>query len=67
MKKVVTWILMLALVCSAFLLPSKTDAEATPTTAKTYYVALDGDDSNDGTIANPFKTLEAARQDSHRG
>ena len=61
MKKVVTWILMLALVCSAFLLPSKTDAEATPTTAKTYYVALDGDDSNDGTIANPFKTLEAAR------
>ncbi|MFQ9802149.1 MAG: hypothetical protein ACLR23_28205 [Clostridia bacterium] len=56
MKKVFSWILMLTLVCSAFL-PSKTAAEATTTTAKTYYVALSGDDSNDGTIDNPFQTL----------
>ncbi len=60
LKKVFSWILMLTLVCSAFL-PSKTAAEATTTTAKTYYVALSGDDSNDGTIDNPFQTLEAAR------
>lgn len=60
LKKVFSWILMLTLVCSAFL-PSKTAAEANPSTAKTYYVALNGDDSNDGTINNPLKTVEAAR------
>lgn len=61
MKKAVSWILTLMMVCSVFVMPVTASASEESGTAKYYYVAKDGDDGSDGSEAAPFKTLEAAR------
>ena len=66
MKKIVSWIMTLTLICAAIPLLSQSVAEAEDAPGKTYYVSLDGDDSNLGTLEAPFATLEKAR-DAIRG
>ena len=36
-------------------------------TGEDYYVALDGDDSNSGTLASPFRTIQKAVDLSRAG
>lgn len=55
MKKTVAFLLFLCM-----LLPMMPAFASEPVSA--IYVAVDGDDSNDGSITSPFATLEAARE-----
>ena len=66
MKKIVSWIMTLTLICAAIPLLNRSVAEAEEAPGKTYYVSLTGSDSNSGTIDAPFATLEKAR-DTIRG
>lgn len=61
MKKVVSCILSLMMVCSMAAMPQTVSASEESGTAKYYYVSQDGNDDNDGSESAPFKTLEAAR------
>ena len=38
-------------------------SETVEQTVSSFYVSVDGDDSNDGTIENPFRTPEHARDE----
>ncbi|WP_062429986.1 RICIN domain-containing protein [Herbidospora daliensis] len=51
----------LAVFVAAVVLPSLAGGVASAATQATYYVAPDGNDSNPGTLASPFKTVQKAR------
>lgn len=61
LKKVISCLLSLAMVCSMLAVPQITKAQEDTGTARYYYVSNEGSDTNDGSEASPFKTLEAAR------
>lgn len=66
LKKIVSWIMTLTLICAAIPLLNQSVAEAEEAPGKTYFVSLTGNDNDPGTIEKPFATLEKAR-DTIRG
>ena len=61
LKKIVSWIMTLTLICAAIPLLNQSVAEAEGAPGKTYFVSLTGNDNAPGTIEEPFATLEKAR------
>ena len=61
MKKIISWIMTLTLLCAAIPLLNQSVAEAEEAPGKTYFVSLTGNDNGPGTIEAPFATLEKAR------
>lgn len=61
-KQIVCMALVLVTLCSTGVFPLTVTASSEEGTALAYYVAADGDDSNDGkSLAHPFATIERAR------
>lgn len=58
-KQTLCWLLFVSMLCTLIIVGNATHVLAA--TQTTYYVATDGDDSNPGTQAAPFATIQKAR------